>query len=428
MSGEGGRRKLLVVRGSFATAGGAERELLTVLREWSLRWEVTLATLQFPAYAREMVDGLDIQIITPATPFSPNMGALSEIFGGVSKAAERAWGKIAALREAIEDTDVVHLSVSRGTLEILPLLPDGLGVHYHCLEAPRWLYEDVLHRRLDGAPKRPLWLTRLIFRKQRKRDTELVRRLLLRRGAAISGNSHWTQSRLSSVYRLPHHPSLANGEPPPRENGRCMGVGVLMHVVDLSEWPREAVGENIETPDAPGKYVITVGRISHVKGTWETLHSLQGSGLGLVQVGGGADSDRRRLENEAEKIGVELVCMPRLSQAQLRKLVRAAVAMVSHAHGEPFGLTPIEAMAVGTPALFVDEGGFRDTMGGAGSGLLIPRHDKAAWRAAYLQAQDAKMREEWAEKGRQVVEEGFSLKLQADALARLLEDCIQHSQ
>ena len=415
------RLKLLVVRGSFSSLGGAERELLTVLREWSKRWDITLATLQFPPSAQKLAEGLDIQIISPENEYVAPSGAISEILGKESKAARKAWAGMGGLRQAIASADVAHLSVCRGTLEILPLLPEGLGIHYHCLEPPRWLHEDVLHRNLDGTLKRPAWVTNFLFRKQKKADIALVKSLLKRKGAAISGNSHWIQSQLSKFYSIAYDPSLENGQPAPRKDGICAGASVLMHVVDISDWPLEAFDEDVETPEINGKYVITVGRISHVKGTWETLHSLAGTGLSLVQVGGGSEADKLLLNKEAKRLGVGLVCMPRLEQNQLRKLVRGAIAMVSHAYGEPFGLTPIEAMAIGIPALFVDDGGFHYTMKDVDSGMLIERDGD--WNTAYEAAQDENNRKNWASAGRPHVEGKFTLEVQADALEKLLDDC-----
>ena len=94
--------------------------------------------------------------------------------------------------------------------------------------------------------------------------------------------------------------------------------------------------------------------------------------------------------------------------------------MVSHAHEEPFGLTPIEAMAIGVPALMVDEGGFSDTMAKSNSGRLIAREDWGAWKAAYLDAKDDKLRKRWSQAGRPYVEQHFSMDVQIEALERLL--------
>ena len=80
-------------------------------------------------------------------------------------------------------------------------------------------------------------------------------------------------------------------------------------------------------------------------------------------------------------------------QPQLTGLMRRSVAIVSMAHGEPFGLTPIEAFAVGTPALFVDEGGFQDTVEDGVNGRLLPRDDIMAWQEALNEALDSDVKE-----------------------------------
>ena len=111
--------------------------------------------------------------------------------------------------------------------------------------------------------------------------------------------------------------------------------------------------------------------------------------------------------------------------------------MVSHAHGEPFGLTPIEAMAIGTPALFVDEGGFHYTMSNSNSGRLLPRppldansenEAMVAWHTAYADAQNSETRSNWAETGRKHVEGSFTMETQAMALEQLLHDCIENAK
>ena len=94
--------------------------------------------------------------------------------------------------------------------------------------------------------------------------------------------------------------------------------------------------------------------------------------------------------------------------------------MVSHAHHEPFGLTPIEAMAVGTPALMVDEGGFQCTMSGIDSGKLLRRDDVEGWRAAYQDLNNRDLRSAWAKVGRPYVETHFTLPVQIAALEALL--------
>ena len=102
----------------------------------------------------------------------------------------------------------------------------------------------------------------------------------------------------------------------------------------------------------------------------------------------------------AENLDVQLDIMPKLTQDDLVSLVKKARAVVSLAHKEPFGLTPIEAQAAGTPALMVNEGGFRYTVEDGISGRLLPRGNWNLWHEAIEQSADIKTREKWADAGR----------------------------
>ena len=419
--GEKSGLRVLIVRGSFASLGGAERELLQLIRATSQRWEVSLACLDFSEDAKALLDDASVRLLLPTNPIQWPNGAVAEIMAKASTSAEKMWRNIEI---PWDDFDAVHISVCRGSLELLPLIPAHLPVHYHCLEPPRWLYEDVLHRQIDGTPKQSLWLTKMLFTRQRKRDRAYVKKLIQRPKASISGNSMWIQKRLNVVYGLACDASKENGQPPLRDTNGCpLEATHVMHVIDWTLWPKKASKEersalkNVEA--VPEHYVVTVGRISHVKGTWETLQSLANTQLALVQVGGGDEADKTALIAEGKRIGVEVVCMPRLSQTQLCALIRGARAMVSHAHHEPFGLTPIEAMAIGVPALMVDEGGFACTMASVESGLLLARNDLSSWKAAYLDAKDPILREAWAKAGRPYVEKNFTLEVQIAALERM---------
>ena len=414
--------RVLIVRGSFASLGGAERELLQLIRATSQRWEVSLASLDFTEDAKALLDDASVRLFLPDNTMQWPNGAVAEIMAKASTSAVKMWRK---MEIPWDEFDAVHISVCRGSLELLPLIPAHLPVHYHCLEPPRWLYEDVLHRHIDGTPKRPLWLTKMLFTRQRKRDRAYVKKLIKRPKSSISGNSMWIQKRLNTVYGLACDTSKQNGQPPQRDANDCpLEATHIMHVIDWNLWPEQPTKEERDAlkgiDGIPEHYIVTVGRISHVKGTWETLQSLANTQLALIQVGGGDEADKDALLAEGKRIGVEVLCMPRLSQTQLCALIRGARAMVSHAHHEPFGLTPIEAMAIGVPALMVDEGGFACTMAPVESGLLLARNDLGAWKVAYLDAKDPALRETWAKAGRPYVEEHFTLETQITAFERML--------
>ena len=414
--------RVLIVRGSFASLGGAERDLLQMMRGASGRWSLGLATLELTPDAEALLGNASMKIHQPTSPHHWAHGALAELSARVSRDAQKAWSK---LDIPWSEYDAVHLTVCKGTLEILPYIPARIAVHYHCLEPPRWLYENVLHRHPNGTLKRPLWITKLIFTRQRIRDKAFVRRLINRPHSSISGNSLWIQRRIHEVYGLSMDENKGNGVPPKRDGqGRPLEATHVRPVVDFKHWPKTADKKEKEEfaaiENLPEDYIVTVGRISHVKGTWETLHSLKGTDLTMVQIGGGDENDRSDLMNEGKRIGVPVMCMPRLSQAAMCGIIRNSRAMVSHAYHEPFGLTPIEAMAIGTPALMVDEGGFTCTLSRVDSGRLLARRDTAGWKKAYLDANDPALREAWAKAGRSYVEEYFKVDVQINALEQML--------
>jgi len=418
----GTRPRLLIVRGSFATMGGAERELLQLIRMAHGRWDVHLATLDISPEAEALMLPAQPTLIKPSTTLKWPEGAFAEVTAAASKAAEKAW---AALEIPWDHFDVIHLSVCRGTLEILPLIPAELPVNYHCLEPPRWLYEDVLHRHPNGQPKRPLWITRRVFSRQRRRDQRFVRTLLKRPKSAIFGNSPWSQILLERTYGLPSDPTTTNGHAPRRdENQRPLEGSHVLPTVDLSNWPAEPTAEETAERDdvvlPEGPYIVTIGTVSHVKGTYDTLRSLVNTPYALVQAGGGSAEEKSALIAEGKRLGVDVMCMPRLSQAALVGVVRGAHAMVSHAHHEPFGFTPLEAMAVGVPPIMVDEGGFHYTMTGSGAGVLVERGDHDGWLAAYEAAADSETRNEWARAGRKHVASNYPPESQLEAIERIM--------
>ena len=113
----------------------------------------------------------------------------------------------------------------------------------------------------------------------------------------------WIQKRLNAVYGIASDESKENGQPPKRDSkARPLEATHVMHVIDWQLWPEKApksAAKSLkELEGIPEHYVVTVGRISHVKGTWETLQSLKDTGLALVQVGGGEQSDKAALLDE----------------------------------------------------------------------------------------------------------------------------------
>ena len=382
------KRKLLVAKGTFEAMRGAERDLIRNLPALAQEFDVTVATLQPSKELKNCVRKHSIPLLYPDIVWSPSIGVIAKILNRDLKSSQKSWKSISGLKEVIEESDAVHLVSGDGSFGLIRIIPKKKAFHLHMLEPHRGLYEDVLHLDVKGEPKRNIGITKLALSKAKRDDSRVINNLLKRQMSRISGNSSYSASRIEEVYGCE--------------------AGFIHPSVDYSEYTPEATKEENEVwielnelPDPP--WITTVGHSGWVKGTWETISMLTGSGLGLVLVGGGTFEELEELRDHADARGVRFWTPPRLSNLQLTGMMRRSVAVVSMAHGEPFGLTPIEAFAVGTPALFVDEGGFRDSIEDGVNGRLLPRDDPAEWQEALNEAMQIKTRKRWAIAGREKI-------------------------
>jgi len=397
------RPSLLVAKGTFEAMRGAERDLIRNLPALAHQFNVKMATLQPSKSLKECCRTHGIPLLKPDIPWQPETGALATVLNRDLRQSTKAWRGIAGLKEALAEADFVHLVSGDGSFGLIRLVPKTTPFHLHMLEPHRGLHEDVLHLGVDGKPRRSLALTRFALAKARRDDRRTIAAFLKRPNTRINGNSSYSAERIREVYGCEAgfiHPSVDFGEFTP----------------EASEAENAAWVDLDELPDPP--WVTTIGHAGWVKGGWETISMLAGSGFGLVLVGGGVFEEVEELHEYADARGVKLWTPPRLSSLQLTGLMRRSVAIVSMAHGEPFGLTPIEAFAVGTPALFVDEGGFRDSIEDGVSGRLLPRDDPVAWQEALNEALLPDVKKRWAAAGQARIE---SLDLSPEAHARRIE-------
>ena len=395
-------RRLLVAKGSFEALGGAERDLIRNLPALAKKFAVTVATLGPVSELEDVCSDLGVTLLHPEKTWEMPVDPVSRILDTGSSSASKAWKSCSGLEEAIGNCEAVHLVSGDGSLELLQIIPRETVVHFHLLEPHRGLHEDVLHMEIDGSPKRSLVLTHTLLTKARNADLRAVRALAERPKSAISGNSSYTASRISEIYGV--------------------DAGVLRPSVVTDEFPEQAGPDEASPAAFSSDYVVSVGRAGWAKGTWETVTMLSGTGLGLAHVGGGDEGDLDRLSSHARNCGVELWIAPRLSSPELAALMRGARAIVSMAHGEPFGLTPIEAFSVGTPALFVNEGGFKDSIVDGENGRLLAREDIAEWHGWLQKVEESDLREQWTKAGRERISElGLSPEDHCRRLVKILD-------
>ena len=387
------RPSLLVIKGSFSQFGGAERDIVRQLEAWKKFFDLRIATLNSHFELEQEATRLGIPLFVPDFTWSESSSAFSRITAKSSIAATKAWKSFLQDKpETMQNVDAIHLITGAGSIESISIIPEDIPIHVHMLEPNRGLHgETVLWAKIDGKQPRPVALTRVLLTIARNRDLKLVNKIAKRPNSSFSGNSEYIKNRILEVHKIE--------------------AGVLLPCVDLSKWTTQ---ENNVISD----YVVTIGRASWVKGTWECIQMLTGTEIGLVHVGGGDRNDIKQLKEFAKKNNVKLEVSERLEHEDLVQLLSSSLGVVSLAHKEPFGLTPVEAHAVGVPSLMVNEGGFSSTVIDRESGRLLPRNDYTAWHSALKEAAIPENRKKWSAKGREIVNqlaldpEGRAIELQ----------------
>ncbi|MDA9166193.1 glycosyltransferase family 4 protein [Candidatus Poseidoniaceae archaeon] len=369
---------------------------------------MSIATLHPHEELREKLNELNIPLFSPIENWSYSHGTLSEIFAKSTKKASQKWYSMLSLTKQgvglttlFSNIDAVNITTGMASLEILPFIPKNIPLHTYMHEPNRGLHSNDLHFDIDGKPKQNLKITNLFLSKQRRIDEKLVE-LAAKRGK-ISGNSKYTCERIQQVYGIESnflYPSI-NTKLWPIKPSKDEDWNAVKKEFNLTQ----------------NQYIITIGHAIYAKGLWQTIENLNSSKLTIVQIGGGV-TDRHH--QHAKTNNVELIALPRVSQATIRVLMRNAKAMVSNAINEPFGLTPPESYFVECPVIVSNQGGFRETVVDGITGRLLNQGDD--WISAIEEGH--MKRKKWSKAGREHIEK---IDLTPETQAKKVYDLLTQS-
>jgi len=157
-------------------------------------------------------------------------------------------------------------------------------------------------------------------------------------------------------------------------------------------YPMEkALAREMLNLDAGEKIILQLGRMVPRKGVDNVIHAIgklkNQAALRLVIVGGEADTpdpvltpEIKRLQQiaEEEKVADRVIFTGRRGRDVLKYYYAAADIFVSTPWYEPFGITPLEAMACGTPVIGANVGGIKHSVADGQTGFLVPPHQPNA--------------------------------------------------
>jgi glycosyltransferase involved in cell wall biosynthesis len=137
-------------------------------------------------------------------------------------------------------------------------------------------------------------------------------------------------------------------------------------------------------PRTDRQRLLVLGRLVERKGQDDAVRALAAvPGAELVVVGGppagqvDADPEVRRLRAVAAEAGVadRLVFTGAVARADVPAWLRSADVVLAVPWYEPFGITPLEAMACGRPVVATAVGGLQDSVADGVTGDLVPPRD-----------------------------------------------------
>jgi len=176
------------------------------------------------------------------------------------------------------------------------------------------------------------------------------------------------------------------------DSSRIVVIGCGFDTNEFSPVPRAEARRRLGWPDDEfavlqlGRLVARKGIDNVVEGV-AALEARHGVRARLYIVGGDADTPNEiatpeiaRLRGIAYRCGIEdrVTFVGRRERSHLRYFYSASDVFVTTPWYEPFGITPVEAMACATPVIGADVGGIRHSVRHGETGWLVPPRDPAA--------------------------------------------------
>lgn len=159
----------------------------------------------------------------------------------------------------------------------------------------------------------------------------------------------------------------------------CVSKALESRVQNITALPTHYIPNGVDTSlfapsDEPKEYVLYVGALTAPKHVDDLIDALTGLGEPLVVAGDGQQRPRLVWLARQRRVPAEFVGYT----PDVPKLMHRAKALVLPSEEEGFGLTLLEAMAAGVPAISRDNGAAREIIEDGKNGLLYRDKEQLA--------------------------------------------------
>ncbi|MCK4352493.1 glycosyltransferase family 4 protein [candidate division WOR-3 bacterium] len=189
--------------------------------------------------------------------------------------------------------------------------------------------------------------------------------------------------------------------------------------------PLNNVGTNSIRAIEEENFVLSVGALDPVKG-----HDFIIRALGKIDkeirpslkivYERTTEGYKEHLSKFAKKQDVRVHFLCRISSGELINLYNKAKFLICAQYNEPFGRTPLEAMACEIPVIAVNEGGFKETILHKKTGLLVKRDINELCNAINMLLCSPKKRKEYGKNGRKYILDNWTWESAAKKLETYL--------
>ena len=140
--------------------------------------------------------------------------------------------------------------------------------------------------------------------------------------------------------------------------------------------------------------------------------------------GFGTPTEKERVTNDVKRFGLERsVTLNNFATSSAPLIAGASVLVVPSQTYESFGLTIIEAMALGIPVVTTDVGGMPEVLADSNAGFVCPKDDSKSFASAIINILgDSKLASELGRNGRRVYKQRFTAEKMAWQYYQILKD------
>ena len=144
-------------------------------------------------------------------------------------------------------------------------------------------------------------------------------------------------------------------------------------------------------------YYLTVGRIVGFKGVDIAIGAAKKLGVNLKVVGeySGIYTEEEKIKKLANE---KIEFLGRVPDEELKDLYAGATAFLALAKDEDFGITPVEAMAAGTPVIAYKSGGYLETVIDGKTGVFFDEYNVESLMGAMKRIEKMKIKKEDCQK------------------------------